>query len=149
METIKAKKIKVNGIQSYTATNERIIFDVADIEGHKAFVKKDGGTNKSSGDSAFLNDAKLVNFAFSDLVNGNGQHQGYTIVEKDGDTAVTKMQGKTETKMLDGNPVSTFEGTFSWTKGTGIFKKLEGSSGVYKGRFTSETTYDINWEGEF
>jgi len=140
-------KTKMSGKHTYSFTDTKE-FEVVDSEGHVLSLRKAEGVNKSSGEGAFLNDARMVNLSFDDLVMGNGPHQGYAIMEKDGDKAVTKWQGKIETKMQDGKPVITFGGTFSFISGTGILEKVVGGSGTYKGYFTSETTYVVDWEGE-
>lgn len=140
-------KTKINGKHVYSFTDAKD-FEVADTEGHVMSLRKAEGVNKSSGEGAFLNDAKMVNISFDDLVMGNGPHNGYTEMEKDGDKSVSKWQGKIETKMQDGKPVTTFEGTFSFISGNGTFEKVVGGGGTYKGYFTSETSYEVDWEGE-
>ena len=147
METT-GTKTKINGKQTYNFSDVKD-FEVADTDGHIVSLRKAEGVNKSSGDAAFMNDTKLVNLSFDDLVKGNGKHQGYTNMEKDGDHGVTKWQGEIETKMQDGKPVPTFKGTFSFISGTGTLKKIIGGGGTYNGYFTSETSYEVDWEGEF
>ena len=141
-------KTKINGKQTYTFTATKE-FEIVDVDGHLMSLRKAEGVNKSSGEGAFLNDARMVNISFDDLVMGNGPHQGYSITEKDGDKGVTKWQGKIETKMQDGKPVTTFEGTFSFISGSGTLEKVVGGGGTYKGYFTSENSYVVDWESEF
>jgi hypothetical protein len=40
------------------------------------------------------------------------------------------------------------EGTFSYTKGTALFENIQGG-GTYKGKYISEKTYIVEWEGEY
>lgn len=141
-------KTKINGKQTYVFTDSKD-FEVVDTSGHIVSLRRAEGLNKSSGDSAFLNDVKLVNLSFDDLVMGNGPHQGYVNMEKDGDHGVTKWQGEIVTKMMEGKPVPTFKGTIKFIHGTGIFEKLVGAVGTSHGYFTSETSYAVEWEGEF
>jgi hypothetical protein len=147
METTSAKT-KISGKQTHNFKDVKD-FEVADTSGHVVSLRKAEGVNKSSADATFMNDAKMVNLSYDDLVKGSGPHQGYTNMEKDGDHGVSKWQGKIETKMQDGKPVPTFKGTFSFISGTGILKKIVGGGGTYKGYFTSETSYVVDWEGEF
>lgn len=141
-------KTKISGKHTYNFTDTKD-FGVADSEGHLMSLRKAEGINKSSGNAAFLNDARMINISFDDLVMGNGPHQGYSIMEKDGDTGVSKWQGTIETKMQDGKPVTTFEGTFSFVSGSGTMKKVVNGGGSYKGHFTSETSYEVDWNGEY
>ena len=139
---------KISGKHTYSFTDVKD-FEIVDVDGHVMSLRKAEGINKSSGEGAFLNDARMVNISYDDLVMGNGPHNGYTKMEKDGDVGVSKWQGKIETKMQDGKPVITFEGTFSFISGSGTMQKVVGGGGTYKGYFTSEKTYEVDWEGEF
>ncbi len=147
METT-STKTKISGKQTYNFKDVKN-FEVADTDGHIMSLRKAEGVNKSSADATFMNDAKMVNLSYDDLVNGNGPHQGYTEMEKDGDHGVTKWQGEIVKKMQDGKPVPTFSGTFNFISGNGILKKIVGGGGTYNGHFTSETSYEVDWEGEF
>ena len=141
-------KTKISGKQTYNFTDVKE-FEIVDADGHLMSLRKAEGINKSSGQSAFMNDAKMINISFDDLVMGNGPHEGYTTMDKDGNIGVTKWHGKIETKVQDNIPVITFEGTFNFVSGAGAFNKIVGGSGTYKGHFTSETSYAVDWEGEF
>ncbi len=141
-------KTKINGKQTFNLIEVKE-FDIVDTEGHEISLRKAEGINKSSGQSAFMNDAKLINMSFDDLVMGNGPHEGYSTMDKDGYIGVTKWRGKIETKMQDEKPVITFTGTFKFVSGTGALKQIVGGSGTYKGYFTSETSYEVDWEGEY
>ena len=141
-------KTKISGKQIYSFTDVKD-FEIADTDGHAMSLRKAEGINKSSGEGAFMNDAKMINISSDDLVMGNGPHEGYNTMEKDGDIGVSKWHGKITTKMQDDIPVVTFEGTFSFSSGTGIFKDIVGGGGTYKGHFTSESSYEVDWEGEY
>ena len=141
-------KTKISGKQTYHF-NDVKEFELVDTESHVMSLRKAEGINKSSGTSSFMNDAKMTNISFDDLVMANGPHEGYTTMEKDGDVGVTKWHGTIETKVKDEIPVVTFQGTFKFVSGTGAFKKIKGGSGKYKGYFTSESSYAVDWEGEF
>lgn len=141
-------KTKMSGKHTYNFTDTKD-FEVSESEGHVLSLRKAEGFNKSSGEAEFLNDARMVNISFDDLVMGNGPHQGYAIMEKGGEKAVSKWEGKIDTKMQAGKPVITFKGTFSFISGSGTMEKVVGGSGTYKGYFTSENSYVVDWDGEY
>lgn len=141
-------KTKISGKQTYDFTEVKE-FEVVDTEGHVMSIRKAEGINKSSGQSAFMNDAKMINISFDDLVMGNGPNEGYSTMDKDGDIGISKWHGKIETKVQDEVPFITFGGTFNFISGTGVFKDIVGGSGTFKGYFTSETSYAVDWEGEY
>jgi len=141
-------KTKISGKQTYNFTEVKE-FEVVDTDGHSMSLRKAEGVNNSSGQSAFMNEAKMINISFDDLVMGNGPHEGYNTMEKNGDTGVSRWSGKIKTVMQDDSPVTTFEGTFKFVYGTGAFKNLTGGGGTYTGHFTSETSYEVDWEGEY
>ena len=70
------------------------------------------------------------------------------LTKKD-DTVFAKWKGSVMTTLsAEGTPVTTFEGSFSYIKGTGHFENIHGG-GTYKGRFISKTIYTVEWEGEY
>jgi uncharacterized protein affecting Mg2+/Co2+ transport len=48
----------------------------------------------------------------------------------------------------EGKPVTTLEGSWTYTKGTGKYENIQGS-GSYKGKLISRTIFIIEWEGEY
>ena len=122
---------------------------VGDIEGHVMSLVTSEGKNSSSGENAFMDGAQIVNLSFSDLVRGNGVHQGYVRFTKGGDTTFAEWQGKIKTKVMpDGNTVTTMEGTYTYTRGTGSFENIKGE-GTFKGEFTSKTEYTVEWQASY
>jgi len=142
------QKTKVSGKMTVAYTKQERI-DVGDVEGHLISLSESEGINVSTGKPEFMNGAQVVNLSFADLVKGNGPQQGYVKNTKKGDTAIAKWEGKiTTTLSAEGTPITTFEGTFSWIKGTGQFENIQGN-GTYKGGFISKTIYTVDWEGEY
>ena len=142
------EKIKIAGKMSNTVTEDYKI-KVADAEDHTFSINKSEGTNISSGENSFMDSAAVVNHNFGDLIKGNGTHQGYVILSKEGDTVIGKWKGKvTTTISSDNTPIITFEGTYTYTSGKGRFENIQGN-GTYKGKYTSEKTYTAEWEGEY
>lgn len=123
--------------------------NVGDTEGHVISLAQSEGTNISTGENEFMDGAKIVNMSFSDVVKGNGPHQGYIKYTQNGDSTFAGWNGKIATIFSDeGAPIITFEGIFTYIKGTGQFEGIQGS-GTYKGKFISEKEYTVEWEGEY
>ena len=148
MKTDDLKKTKIAGKITFNFAQHES-FDIGDVDGHIISLRKAEGTNSNTGKSEYMDGAMAVNFSFDDLVRGNGPHQGYSKIGKNGDSVISKWQGKITTVFTaEGIPVPTFEGTIFWIKATGQYKNCEGN-GTYKGHFTSETSYVVEWEGEY
>lgn len=147
-DSLAQQKYKVAGKQTNAYTKmERI--DVGDISGHQLSLVVAEGVNMSTGATEFLNGAQLVSMNISDLVNFNGQFQGYSKFTKKGDSGYATIEGKiTTTLSTEGTPIPTLEGTFTWTKGTGQFENIQGS-GTFKGRYLTTNIYTVDWEGEY
>ena len=123
--------------------------NVGDTEDHIISLGEDEGTNVSTGKHKFMDGAEWSSMGQSDLVKGNGTHQGYAKHAQNADSAFLKYEGKiTTTLSSTGSPIITFEGTWSWTKGTGQFENIQGS-GTYKGKYISRTIWTAEWEGEY
>ncbi|MFH1699469.1 MAG: hypothetical protein ABIE07_02685 [Candidatus Zixiibacteriota bacterium] len=122
---------------------------ITDTEGHHMFLQVYEGTNAKMGDNEFMAGATISNSSFSDIVQGNGFHQGYVEFTKDDGTTFAQWKGKITTTTLaaGGTKVTSFEGRFSYIGGTGKYKNIQGS-GTYTGQFTSNTTLTADWEGE-
>lgn len=131
---------------AYTQMDSMVVGDAA---GHLMTLSQSEGTNTSVGETSFMDGASSVNFACSDLVMGNGPHQGYVTLKSGDDMTVAKWQGKVTTTMSDeGTPIITFAGTFEYVKGAGKYKGITGK-GSYKGQFMSQSEYTSDWEGEY
>ena len=120
-------------------------FKVDDIEGHALNLYETRGVGVgSTGENAFISKGQ------SDLVKGNGTHQGYyKNTDKDGDVFFSKWQGKVSTTQSpEGKPIMKWEGTFSYVKGTGKWENIQGG-GTYKGGFIARGIYVNYVEGEY
>ncbi|MFH1011245.1 MAG: hypothetical protein V1784_08425 [bacterium] len=148
MPTNAQEKTKIAGKMTITRP-ERPTLDVGDTPGHQLAMAQEKGTNSSTGEHKFMDNAEVVNLSFSDLAQGNGPHQGYMRVWQMADTVFIKWQGEvTTTLSAEKTPVTTFQGAWFYTKGTGQFQNIEGR-GTFKGKFTSETEHTVDWEGEY
>jgi len=142
------QKFKMAGTGEYTMI-EGQAFDINDAEGHMVRLNKAEGNNLSTGKTEWMHNGRAVNISFTDVTKGNGFHQGYVTVEKGNDKIVSRWEGKMTTKLSeDGQPVTTFRGNMWWTDATGKYKDMHGVA-TYKGHFTSENTYRVEWEGEY
>ncbi|EFK11054.1 conserved hypothetical protein [delta proteobacterium NaphS2] len=135
------EKIKLQGKRFGTYTSDSI--KVEDMENHILGTGMAKGVDVIQGSIFFT-------WSTADLVNGNGTHQGYTkTIDKDGDATFGKWQGEVSTTMSPkGTPLVMFEGTWSFTKGTGKWKNVQGN-GTYKGKFIGPGIYSYDLEGEY
>ena len=120
-----------------------------DAKGHRLSLARSEGTNTSTGPHAFLDGGEVMIAGTDDLVNGTGPGLGYTKIVKGEDAVYLKREAKiTTTISPQGEATTTFEGTFTFTKGAGQYQNIRGS-GTYKGKYVSKTIYSIEWEGEY
>ena len=123
--------------------------NVRDTKGHILSLVEYEGNNVSKGKREFMNKSQVGMLLFGDLENRNGPIQGYFEFRKSKDTAFSKWEGKLTTSYSSkGTPVTTFEGTFSYTKGTGRYAGIQGR-GVFKGKMISWEFRTFEWEGEY
>ncbi len=141
-------KTKIAGkITAADTKNETI--NVGDTEDHIISLGEGEGTNVSTGKHKFMDGAEWSSMGQFDLVKGNGTGHGYGKHAQNADSAFLKWEGQTITTLSpNGKPMITFEGTWSWTKGTGQFENIQGS-GTYKGKYISRTIWTAEWEGDY
>jgi hypothetical protein len=72
-------------------TQERL--EVGDTEGHVLSFGVAEGTNECISKYKFMDGAQAVNMAYSDLVQGNGPHQGYLKLTLGEDAVFFKWEG--------------------------------------------------------
>ena len=135
------EKTKISG-KRYGVSSSSGTVKVDDTEGHIISVGESKGFDVATG-------AQFYNESFNDLVKGTGTHRGYgKAVYPDGDVSRYTFEGKINTTHLSmGKPVTTFEGTFSITGGTGKYENAKGG-GTYIGQFIGEGIFTYDWEGE-
>jgi len=139
---------KISGKITLAVTHQDSII-VGDVTGHKITLIVTEGKNVNTGEREFMDGAQTVNMSYSDLVQGNGDNQGYIKLTKSGDTTFAKWKGKIKTTVMpEGNPVTSLEGTYIYIRGTGSFENIKGE-GTYKGEFTSKTEYTVKWQGSY
>lgn len=121
---------------------------VPDAAGHALVLGRVEGVNRSTGPTPYMDKGKVTNFEFGDLTQGNGPQQGYISMSQGADSVISKWSGKVTTTLSpDKTPITTFQGTWNKVKGTGRYQGITGS-GNYKGHFTSQTEYTVDWNGQ-
>ena len=142
------QKFKIAG-KITAAYTVREVVEVGDIEGHSLYLLKNEGFNESTGEHKFMDGAETVWFGIADYIKGNGSHTVYTKLSLNDNVVYAKAEGKTTTILSpEGKPVTTFEGSFTFTKGTGKYKNIQGSCN-YKGKLVSSVIIVNEWEGEY
>jgi hypothetical protein len=121
---------------------------LADAAGPVLLANEAKGINTNTGSTDYMNGATIRSIEIADLTRGSGSHQGYITFSKDGDMGVNRWNGRVSTTLSpDKQPITTFEGTWTKTGGSGRYEGVTGS-GRYKGRMVSPTEYVVEWEGE-
>ena len=107
------------------------------------------GVNVSTGKQKFMDGAQFVTMGYHDFVMGNGSSVGYGKTSMNGDAIFWKYQSEVVTTLSpEGKPLVTFEGSYTFTKGTGKYEGIQGRV-TYKGEFISRTIWLGEWEGEY
>ena len=141
-------KTKFSGMITATDIHNAGIH-VDDIEDHHITLTEGEGTNVSTGEQKFMDEAEVGIFGTSDHIKGTGTGRGYAKMSLGDDVVFLKHEGTvTTTPSSKGNRNTTFEGIFSFTKGSGQYKNIRGS-GTYKGKYISKRIYTVKWEGEY
>lgn len=119
-----------------------------DAAGPVLFANQAKGTNSSTGKNEYMDGAEVTSLEIADLTQGTGTHQGYITFAKNGDGGVNRWKGRVSTTLsANGQPVTTFEGTWTKISGSGRYEGATGR-GKYRGRVVSPTEYVIEWDGE-
>ena len=117
--------------------------------GHMLVFGELKGVNKNTGSSNYMSDAEATNREIGQLFQGNGPHSGYYTMSKDGNTTTALWKGDVTTVLAeDGSPRTSFKGTWEYVAGTGKYNDIKGK-GKYSGYFTSKTSYNVEWSGEY
>ncbi|MGB2832373.1 MAG: hypothetical protein WBC07_05440 [Methylotenera sp.] len=118
-------------------------------EGHMLVFGELTGSNKNTGGTDYMSGADVTNREIGQLFQGNGPHSGYYTMSKDGNTTTALWKGDVTTVLAaDGTPQTSFKGTWEYVAGTGKYNGIQGK-GKYSGYFTSKTSYNVDWNGEY
>jgi len=142
------QKMKVAGKVTMTE-KARSKLSAPDAKDHVVFISEWEGTNVSTGENKFMDGAKFIFAAHGHYTMGTGPHYTFFKMSLDDDKVIGNADGKTTTTLSPENvPITTLEGTSAFTKGKGKYVNIQGS-GTYKAKYTSMTTMEMEWEGEY
>lgn len=108
------------------------------------------GTQMEYAGADWLQGCSLLRTGTCDLTRGRGACFGYQIwVAPNGDRLVAKYSGVLlpDDKGDKKPPDTIVRGTWVYVKGSGQFADIVGA-GVYRGRYTSPSEYELEWSGE-
>jgi len=140
-----AEKIKESGTMDATYA-KRDRQPIPDQDGHMLMLSEAVATAKDASGTGFLDGFSASIREIADLNRGNGPSQGYVIYSKGQDQFLVKINGMVTTTMKDGQPNTTFKGSWVAVNGTGALAGTEGE-GSYSGYFTAEDKFHVDWEG--
>lgn len=122
---------------------------VPEAPGYVLLMGEFHGSNRSTGPTSYFNDATVVNRDEANLFKGNGPHSGIITLAKDGSAVVAGWHGRVTTVLSkEGQPRTSFRGTWRYINGTGRFMGIKGR-GTYAGHFTSKKAYVVDWKGSY
>jgi hypothetical protein len=140
--------IKVSGKVTYTE-KARSILSAPDAKDHVVFISEWEGTNVSTGENKFMDGAQFTFTAYGHYTVGSGPHWTFFKMSLDGDMVMGIANGKTTTTLSPEKiPVTTLEGTSTFNDGKGKYVNIQGSV-TYKVKYTSRTTMEMEWVGEY
>ncbi|PYV97268.1 MAG: hypothetical protein DMG89_15205 [Acidobacteria bacterium] len=132
----------ITGSFSGRTTSQTTVF-LQDTSNHDLCLMEVRGVQKSQDEK--WNNAKIVYWGTADLIAGSGPQRGYFVNEHaDGDRDFGTFEGRIQTS----GQQATMEGNWKFTGGTGKYQGLTGG-GPYKGRLTSPTDVENNWDGTY
>jgi hypothetical protein len=119
--------------------------EAGDQAGHKLIIEKSSCTSSVPIEMAGLKSTTSTLAIATDLTGAKAQDRGYAVITMDnGDKAYLRIQGTGSVK----EGALTFEGTWSYTGGTGKLKGLKGE-GAYKGSGAPGGAGEHQVEGEY
>ena len=124
-------------------TTSQTTVSLQDTSNHDLCLMEVRGVQKSQDEK--WNNAKIVSWGTADVIAGSGPQRGYFVNEHaDGDRDFGTFEGRIQTS----GQQATMEGNWKFTGGTGKYQGLTGG-GPYKGRLTSPTDVENNWDGTY
>jgi hypothetical protein len=142
-QSLAQEKVKVK-FRAFAVVTEMEKFEVGDTEGHYIGILQNKGVTS---------DGKFVRYftTRSDLIKGNGTLSGYGkyVEVKDGDAYFVKFDGSVSTtKSPEGKLKITFNGPYSYAKGTGKYENIQGG-GTFSGGYIGKGIMSVDVEGEY
>jgi hypothetical protein len=119
------------------------IASLDDTPNHEMRLVTVSGIQKTSDPK--WNNCPITYCDVSDFTGGSGPQHGYfSNMHANGDRDFGTFEGRVKTA----GGQTTLEGTWKYTNGTGEFAGITGG-GTYKGRMTSPSELENNWEGKY
>jgi hypothetical protein len=141
------EKMKIGGKAEVEYT-KREAMDIGDVEGHMMTLSQLAGTNKSTGENMFMDGADVTIYGFSDSIKGNGHAMGYSRTKLGDDCVFIEYKGEVKTTLVEGKPVTVFETTCKFIKGTGKYENIQGEY-TATAKMVSETKMVIESQGYY
>lgn len=139
---------KIAGSMSLNYSKQETL-PVAEAPGNVLILGELRGSNKSTNGSDYMDGAEVTNREIVRLFQGNGPNSGYITLSKNGNSTVALWNGMVSTVMSkDGQPQTSFKGSWEYVAGSGKYDGIKGS-GEFQGHFTSQTSYDVSWSGDY
>lgn len=140
-----AESVRDSGSMNGTYV-ERHFQAIPDQRNHVLVLSHAVATNRNTSGTSFLDGFSANIREIADLNRGTGPSQGYVIFSKGPDQLVVKINGVVTTTIKEGQPNTTFKGSWVTVSGAGSLASDEGE-GTYSGHFTAEDRFHVNWEG--
>jgi hypothetical protein len=123
--------------------NWQTVGTLKDVPDHDVSLAEISGPQQSSDPE--WNGSRVTYWGIADLMAGNGTQRGYFINEHpDGDSDRGTFEGTVTAAVNQVN----LSGNWTFTGGTGKLNGITGS-GTYRGRMTSATQVEMEWEGTY
>jgi len=135
-------------IKETVAYVKREVVEVGDVKGHYVGMNQFEGAYAAAAPK-ILDGAQATGVSFFDVIQGNGSARGYEKVVKGPNSCITKYEMEIRPSTLpDGSPVTKWEGTFTFIKGTGELEGIKGG-GTFRGTFIAKNISVTEGEGEY
>ena len=129
--------------------DENHAFPIGDDPDHLLGVFKSSGSNKSTGQTTFLDGATETEVVYYDVFKGSGRHHGFIHYRNADGTLTNEFDGFGTVVVVDGKPQSLGVGSWHVVSGTGRY-----ANGVGVGTYTTRLALPdfegaTEWEGTF
>ena len=142
-----AAQVNLMSGKSKVTIVKREMVAVGDVEGHVLVLTEASGINENVGKWAFMEGATTFSRSIVDITKGNGTYNGYFILSKGNDLAISNTTGTVKTVLSpEGKPLTTYAGEWKWVKCAGLFEGCAGQ-GVYQGTTLSEKEIMTEYKG--
>jgi hypothetical protein len=140
--------IQFSGNHSFKL-DEHHALPVGDNPDHALGLFKSSGTNKSTGKTAFLDNATETEVVYYDVVKGNGPHHGFILYKASDGSMLNEFTGYGTSVIVNGKPQALGVGSWHTVSGTGRYANGTGA-GTYTSRLSvPDFEGSTDWDGTF